>query len=130
MHARNRRTGAPIVATLERVYGKTSLIRDGFRKHEDGLLEREIESPTEMLWNTSEAIAYLDATTTSRSTATTSKCTNRTRPARSPRTRPEHGTPTGHPGSAPGGTRLKGPAHSSTRPPGPETRLRARSAGW
>ncbi len=61
MHARNRRNGAPIVATLERVYGRTSLVRDGFTKHDDGVVERQIEGPTEMLWNTSETIGYLDA---------------------------------------------------------------------
>lgn len=60
MHARNPRNGTPIVATLERVYGHTKLVRDGFSKH-DGIVDRKIQSPTEMLWHTSETIGYLDA---------------------------------------------------------------------
>ena len=61
MYARNPRNGTPIVATLERVYGHTKLVRDGFRKHDDGIVDRKIQSPTETLWHTSETIGYLDA---------------------------------------------------------------------
>ena len=60
MHARNPRNNTPIVATLERVYGRTKLVRDGFSKN-DGVVDREIQGPTEMLWHTSETIGYLDA---------------------------------------------------------------------
>lgn len=68
MRARNRRTGAAIVASLEVVYGRAGLTADGFGRDAEGRITHEHDgSGTEPDWNTSETAErngqaiYLDA---------------------------------------------------------------------
>lgn len=66
MQARNRRTGAAITGTLERLYGKCELIADAFERNDDGRITHENEGGTKMLWDSSEQVVddgeriYLD----------------------------------------------------------------------
>ena len=55
MRARNRRTGKAIVGTLERVYGRSGLLADGFRRTDDGELKHEYDGQgIEILWDCTE----------------------------------------------------------------------------
>ena len=66
MHARNRRTGAAITGTLERLYARCKLIEDGFGRAENGTVTHEHEGGTEFFYDTSETVrtdgerTYLD----------------------------------------------------------------------
>ena len=66
MHARNRRTGAAITATLETIHGRCKLIPDGFERGHDGRITHEHEGGTELFWDSSEQVVtdgeaiYLD----------------------------------------------------------------------
>ncbi len=66
MHARNRRTGAAISGTLERLYARCKLLEDGFGRTEDGTVTHEHEGGTEFFYDTSETVrtdgerTYLD----------------------------------------------------------------------
>ena len=66
MHARNRRTGAAITATLESILGQCKLIPDGFERSEDGRITHEHQGGTEMFWDSSKQVVtdgqaiYLD----------------------------------------------------------------------
>lgn len=66
MHARNRRTGAPITGTLQRLYARARLLEDGFGRDEDGRVTHEDEGGTEFCYDTSEHVStggertYLD----------------------------------------------------------------------
>ena len=66
MHARNRRTGAAITGTLERLYARCKLLEDGFGRAEDGTVTHEHEGGTDFFYDTSETVrtdgerTYLD----------------------------------------------------------------------
>ena len=66
MHARNRRTGAPITGTLEKIYGDAKLIAEGFGRDGDGRITYEHEGWTRLFWDSSEQVTadgdriYLD----------------------------------------------------------------------
>ena len=66
MQARNRRTGATITGTLERLYARCRLLEDGFGRAEDGSVTHEHEGGTEFFYDTSETVltdgerTYLD----------------------------------------------------------------------
>ena len=66
MHARNRRTGAPITGTLQRLYARARLLEDGFGRGDDGRITHEDEGGTEFFYDTSETVrtdgerTYLD----------------------------------------------------------------------
>ena len=66
MHARNRRTGAPITGTLQRLYARARLLENGFGRGEDGRITHEDEGGTEFFYDTSETVrtdgerTYLD----------------------------------------------------------------------
>ena len=66
MHARNRRTGAPITGTLQRLYARAKLLEDRFGRGDDGRLTYEDEGGTEFYYDTSEHVStngertYLD----------------------------------------------------------------------
>ena len=66
MHARNRRTGAPITGTLQRLYARAKLLENRFGRGEDGRLTHEDEGGTEFYYDTSEHVStngertYLD----------------------------------------------------------------------
>ena len=100
---------------------------------EHGLLEREIDGPTELLWDTSETVAYLDAADDrveldgndvevyepdATSAESAEPATKRSAGGNAP--------PAGRTHCAPGRTRRSGPAHRSTRPPCPATPPRRR----
>ena len=68
MHARNRKTGARIVATLERISGRAGLTADGFGRDASGGITHEHDgSGTEPDWESAETAErdgealYLDA---------------------------------------------------------------------
>lgn len=56
MHARNRRTGAPITGTLQRLYARAKLLEDGFGRAEDGRITHEHEGGTDFFYDTSETV--------------------------------------------------------------------------
>ena len=66
MHARNRRTGAPITGTLEKIQGHARLVANGFGRADDGQITHEHQGGTEMFWDTSKQVTgegeriYLD----------------------------------------------------------------------
>ena len=60
MHARNRRTGSPIVGTLERLDARCGLVADGFGRGEDGRITHEHEGGTEFFYDTSEQVRVGD----------------------------------------------------------------------
>ena len=60
MYARNRRTGSPIVGTLERLDARCGLIADGFGRDEDGRITHEHEGGTEFFYDTSEQVRVGD----------------------------------------------------------------------
>ena len=68
MRARNRKTGAAIVASLEVVYGRAGLMADGFGRDAEGKVTYEHDgSGTELEWDSCETAerdggaVYLDA---------------------------------------------------------------------
>ena len=68
MHARNRKTGAAIVATLESIHGRAGLTADGFGRDAAGVVTHEHDgSGTEPDWNSAETAerdgqaVYIDA---------------------------------------------------------------------
>ena len=68
MHARNRETGAAIVATLERVYGRARVAAEGFdRDASGGIVHENDGSGTEVDWDSSATVErndqriYIDA---------------------------------------------------------------------
>ncbi|MCY4634747.1 MAG: hypothetical protein OXG04_09640 [Acidobacteria bacterium] len=66
MHARNRRTGAAITGTLERIYGEARLLDDAFERADDGRITHQHEGGTKIFWDSSEQVTtegeriYLD----------------------------------------------------------------------
>ncbi len=60
MHARNRRTGSPIVGTLERLDARCGLVADGFGRGKDGRITHEHEGGTDFFYDTSEQVRVGD----------------------------------------------------------------------
>ena len=59
MHAINKRTGSPIVGTLERLTGKSPVSFDG-RKNEDGLPTWEHTGGTDIFWDDTQTQVTAD----------------------------------------------------------------------
>ena len=65
MHARNRRTGSPIVGTLERLTGRADSVKDKFQATADGPTH-EYDGYTKVFWDDQRTVtrqgetAYLD----------------------------------------------------------------------
>ena len=60
MHARNRRTGSPIVGTLERLDARCNLVAGGFSRGNDGRITHEHEGGTDFFYDTSEQVRVGD----------------------------------------------------------------------
>lgn len=66
MHARSRKTGAPIVGTLERLDARCNLVPGGFGRDGKGRITHEHEGGTDFFYDTSEQVrtgdelVYLD----------------------------------------------------------------------
>lgn len=60
MHARNRKTGSPIVGTLERLDARCNLLADGFDRGKDGRITHEHEGGTDFFYDTSEQVRVGD----------------------------------------------------------------------
>lgn len=52
MHARNLKTGKPIVATVERIYGHAGIAENSFQREADGSINVEHDDGTKMFWDT------------------------------------------------------------------------------
>ena len=53
MYAINKRTGAKIRGTYERLHGVAESVEDGWQRNDDGSLEVDHEGSTEVFWDDS-----------------------------------------------------------------------------
>ena len=62
MHAINKATKSPIVATVESIYGHASLVEDGFERNlaRGGIKHTHSDGGTKMFWDTSKTVTEND----------------------------------------------------------------------
>ena len=56
MKARNRRTGAAVRTTLERIYGSSPVIEESFEQSDDGAIGFTQGDGTELCWDTAGTV--------------------------------------------------------------------------